>query len=124
VDSYEAKRQDGITSDGPQFRGGIVELQLRGDRVQIESLPDELRGSPLTKTVIQFRDQDKEVSRLGKVLAIGDGKLQDGTQHVFEVAVGDTVLCQRYPQSGSTARYAGKELFFMRESEILAKVRF
>jgi co-chaperonin GroES (HSP10) len=89
-------------------------------------MPDDMRGWPvniaLQQSLIQIPQMYAEPSRFGKVVAIGDGRMQDGSQHEFEVAVGDLVLCTRYPQSGSTVKYAGKDLFIMSEREILAKV--
>jgi co-chaperonin GroES (HSP10) len=96
--------------------------------VQIESLGNDIRGWPLDVSLklskIIAPDSHAEPSRLGKVVAIGDGKLKDGTQHVFEVAVGDLVLCVRYPSSGQNVNYGGEALFLMSESQILAKVQF
>ena len=107
----EPARLSGISGDTEQQ----VELKLCGNRVQIESMPNDIRGWPLEvsakQSLIIAPQAYSEPSRLGKVVAIGDGKLKDGSQHVFEVEIGDLVLCQRYPQSGSTAKYAGKSYF-------------
>lgn len=102
------------------------EITLRGDRVQIESLQDDIRGWPInlslkSRTIIA-PPHHAEASRLGKVVAIGDGRLSDGEQHEFSVKVGDIVLCQRYPASGNAVKWCGKNLFFMSETEILAKI--
>ena len=114
VDSYEAKRQDGITADFPQ---------LLRDLVQIEGLPDDYRGAPIgNSSCIVIPDVAKEPSRLAKVVALGNGKMQDGTVYEFSVKVGDTVLCTRYPKSGAGVKWQDKELFLMSETEILAKV--
>jgi len=92
--------------------------------VQIESFPDDIRCWPVNiamqQSMIVAPQLYAEPSRFGKVVAIGDGKLKDGRQHRFEVAVGDIVLCTRYPQSGNTVKWEGTELFAMREIEILA----
>lgn len=118
VDSYEANRQDGITADCSQ-------LELRGDRVQIESFEDEARGSTLRlKQTILIPDVAKEPSRLGRVVALGNGRMPDGKTHYFDVRVGDVVLCPRYPKSGTGIEWRGRKLFWMRDSEILAKVGF
>jgi co-chaperonin GroES (HSP10) len=106
----------------PELREEMT-LLLRGDRVQVEGFFDDYRGSPLlSHSSIIIPDIAKEPSRLAKVVAIGDGRLQDGTQHVFSVKVGDLVLCQRYPKTGAGVKWHGNELFFMSETEILAKV--
>lgn len=101
-------------------------LALRGDRVQIESFPDDFRGAPLTKISIEIPDAYKEPSRLGKIIAVGDGWMHDDErgryQHQFSVKVGDIVLCTRYPKTGTGVKFRGSECFFMREIEILGKV--
>jgi co-chaperonin GroES (HSP10) len=92
--------------------------------VLLESFPDECRNTKVNlEPRIIIPDCAKEPSRLAKVLAVGDGKMQDGQRHIFEVAVGDTVLCRRY--GGAEAKAAnGQKYFFMRDNgeEILAKV--
>ena len=94
--------------------------------MQIESMPDDIRGWPLDTALRQRMiiapQMFSEPSRLGKVVALGDGKLKDGRQHRFEVAVGDIVLCTRYPKTGHTVPWQGTGLFVMREVEILAKL--
>jgi co-chaperonin GroES (HSP10) len=106
---------------------GTAELTLCRDLVQIESLPDDIRGWPVNvsmkQSMIIAPALFAEPSRLGKVVAIGDGKLKDGRVHTFEVKVGDIVLCERYPQTGAGLKWRGRELFFMREIDILAIVK-
>jgi chaperonin GroES len=101
-----------------------AEINPLGDRVQVEGFFDDYRGSPLslTPSKIVIPDIAKEPSRLAKVVALGDGRLQDGTQYEFSVKVGDLVLCQRYPKTGAGVKWRGKDLFFMSETEILARV--
>lgn len=114
VDSCNTK--DGITADIPQ---------LLRDLVQVEGLPDDYRGAPLNHSLnsrIVIPDVAKEPNRLAKVVAIGNGRMHDGTQYEFSVKVGDIVLCTRYPKTGAGVKWQGKELFFMSESEILALV--
>lgn len=92
-------------------------ISPRGDNVWLESFPDEVRGARLNfKPRILVPYQAAEPSRFAKVLAIGPKVAQNGLIHV-----GDIVLCQRY--GGAEAKDSkGEQFFFMRESEILAKV--
>lgn len=102
-----------------------VDLRLRRDLVQVESLMDDFRGAPLDwnlRQSIVIPDMAKEPSRLGKVVAIGDGRMQDGSVYEFPVKVGDTVLSTRYPKSGAGGKFRGKPFYFMSADEILAKV--
>lgn len=88
------------------------------DRVLLESFPDDLRGAPIGKqSRIIIPEAYKESSRLAKVLAIGPEVAQSG-----DVKPGDTVLCNRYPQSAWAFEWQGKEIVSVKAEEILAKV--
>ena len=59
----------------------------------------------------------KEQPNQGKVVAVGDGALQDnGDIRALQVKVGDTVVFGQY--SGNTIKVDGDELMIMRENEI------
>mgnify|MGYP000377369160 CR=1 FL=1 len=59
----------------------------------------------------------KEQPNQGKVVAVGDGTLQDnGDVRALQVKVGDTVIFGQY--SGNTIKVDGDELMIMRENEI------
>ena len=59
----------------------------------------------------------KEQPNQGKVVAVGDGALQDnGEIRALQVKVGDTVVFGQY--SGNTIKVDGDELMIMRENEI------
>lgn len=98
---------------------------FRENWVRIESFPEDFRNAPLNYNLIQtivIPDCAKEPSRLGKVLALGNGRMQNGEHYEFSVQVGDVVLTNRYPQSGKSFKHGDEEVFLMRESEILAVV--
>jgi chaperonin GroES len=99
-----------------------MNVQPLADWLHLESFPDDFRQAKLNLDPrVIIPDCAKEPSRLAKVLAVGTGKLQNGERHLFSVRPGDTVLCLRY--GGAEAKAAnGERFFFMRESEILAKV--
>lgn len=63
--------------------------------------------------------EDVKVQR-GKVVAIGDGVMPDGTTHPLNVAVGETVLYQF--NTGHSTKMNNTEYLLMREDEILAVV--
>jgi chaperonin GroES len=65
-------------------------------------------------------DTAKEKPQQGKVLAVGAGRLdEDGKRIPMDVKVGDTVVYAKY--SGTSFKTEeGKEILFMRESDILA----
>ena len=65
-------------------------------------------------------DTAKEKPQQGKVLAVGPGRLdEDGKRLPMEVKVGDTIVYAKY--SGTSFKTeGGKEILFMRESDVLA----
>ena len=63
----------------------------------------------------------KEQPNQGKVVAVGDGTLQDnGELRALQVKVGDTVVFGQY--AGNTIKVDGDELMIMRENEIFGIV--
>jgi chaperonin GroES len=85
-----------------------------GDRVLIEpkAETEEKIGS------LYVPDTAKEKPQEGKVVAVGNGKYEDGKHIPMEVKVGDTVLYGKY--AGTEIKQGGKEYLIVRESDILA----
>ncbi len=101
------------------------ELILRSGFVRIESLPDDFRQAPLDYNLRQtliIPDRAKEPSRLAKVLALGSEPAQDGVHYPFTVAIGDIVLCNRYPKSFQGFHWGEEKVAVVSETEILAVV--
>ncbi len=93
--------------------------------MRIESLPDDFRQAPLDYNLRQtliIPDRAKEPSRLAKVLALGSEPAQDGVHYPFTVAVGDIVLCNRYPKSFQGFHWGEEKVAVVSETEILAVV--
>jgi chaperonin GroES len=80
------------------------------DRILVKRMPEE------TKTTggIIIPDTAKEKPMKGKVLAVGNGKVDEP----MTVKVGDTVLYGKY--AGTEIQVDGKDLLIMRESDIYA----
>ena len=87
-----------------------------GDRVLIEILDDEIQkqGS------LYIPDTAKEKPQEGKVVAVGNGRYEDGKLVPLDVKVGDKVLYGKY--SGTEIKHDNKEYLIVRESDILAIV--
>jgi chaperonin GroES len=63
-------------------------------------------------------DTAKEKPQQGKVIAVGNGRINDeGTVMPLDVKVGDTVLFGKY--SGTEIKLEGEEFLIVREEEIL-----
>ena len=93
---------------------GIRPLQ---DRVIVKRLEEEQK----TKGGIIIPDTAKEKPIEGKVIAVGNGKVQeDGKVRPLDVTAGDTVLFSKY--AGTEIKIDGVEHLIMREEDILGVI--
>ena len=84
------------------------------DRVVIEKVEAEEK----TASGIVLPGSAAEKPDMGKVIAVGDGKVLDsGTKIAMNVKIGDKVIFGKY--SGQTVKLDGKEYLIMREDDIL-----
>ena len=87
------------------------------DRVVIKQIEAEEK----TAGGIVLPDTAKEKPQKGKVLAVGDGKLdEDGKRIPLDVKKNDEVLYSKY--GGTEIKVDGEDLLVLRESDVLAKV--
>lgn len=93
-----------------------MKLKPLGDRLIVQALEEE----ETTASGIVLPDTAKEKPQKGKVLAIGDGKVEDGKRIPLDVSEGDEVLYSKY--GGTEIKVDGDELLVLRESDVLAKV--
>ena len=93
-----------------------MKLKPLGDRLLVKPLEEE----ETTASGLVIPDTAKEKPQKGKVLAVGDGKLEDGKRIPLEVAEGDEVLYSKY--GGTDITVEGEDLLVLRESDVLAKV--
>ena len=92
-----------------------LKLRPLGSRVVVKGLDRE----EVTKSGIVLPDTAKEKPQEGKVLAVGNGRVdEDGVVHPLDVHKGDRVLFGKY--SGSEIRVAGDEHLIIREDDVLA----
>ena len=92
-----------------------MKLKPLSDRVVVK--PEEAEEK--TASGIILPDTAKEKPQLGKVVAVGKGKITDaGNKIKMDVKVNDKVLYGKY--SGTEISFEGNELLIMRESDILA----
>src|SRR5918996_2428159 len=113
-----AKRSDRLANH-PRDPGGMrMKLKPLGDRL-IDQAGEEEEA---TASGIVLPDTAKEKPQKGKVLAVGDGKLDEGGQRIpLDVAEGDEVLYSKY--GGTEIKVDGDDLLVLRESDVLAKVQ-
>ena len=94
-----------------------MKLKPLGDRLIVKAVEEETTASGIV-----LPDTAKEKPQKGKVLAVGDGKLDDNGQRLpLDVADGDEVLYSKY--GGTEIKVDGEELLVLRESDVLAKVQ-
>jgi chaperonin GroES len=87
-----------------------VNIKPLADRVLIEPVAAEQK----TASGIIIPDTAKEKPQRGKVVAVGNGKVDEP----LTVNVGDTVLYGKY--AGTEINVEGVDYLIMRESDILA----
>jgi chaperonin GroES len=94
-----------------------MKLKPLGDRLIVKPIEEE----ETTASGIVLPDTAKEKPQKGKVVAAGDGAIQeDGSRRPLDVAAGDEVLYSKY--GGTEVTVEGDDLLVMRESDILAKL--
>lgn len=87
------------------------------DRVLVRPVEREER----TKGGIILPDTAKEKPMMGKVLAVGTGRLlEDGKRQPLEVKEGDTILYSKY--AGTELKVDGEEVLIISDRDILAVV--
>lgn len=85
------------------------------DRVVVEPLEADEK----TSGGIYLPDTAKEKPQMGKIVAVGPGKVSDAGEKIpMEVKANDKVLYGKY--SGTEVTFEGKEYLIMRESDVLA----
>ncbi len=96
-----------------------IKLKPLGDRLIVRAIEEE----ETTVSGIVLPDTAKEKPQKGKVLAVGDGKVNEdtGKRTPLEVKVGDEVLYSKY--GGTEIKVDGEDLLVLRESDVLAKVQ-
>src|SRR2546430_16992114 len=94
-----------------------MKLKPLGDRLIVKAVEEE----ETTASGIVLPDTGKEKPQKGKVLAVGDGKLDDNGQRVpLDVAEGDEVLYSKY--GGTEIKVDGEDLLVRREAAVRPKV--
>ncbi len=96
-----------------------MNLKPLGDRLIVRAIEEEAT----TASGIVLPDTAKEKPQKGKVIAVGDGKVNEdtGKRTPLDVTEGDEVLYSKY--GGTEINVDGEELLVLRESDVLAKVQ-
>jgi chaperonin GroES len=94
-----------------------MKLRPLHDRILVQRVEEETK----TKGGIIIPDSAKEKPAEGKVVAVGNGKLDDAGKRIpLEVKVGNKILFGKY--SGSEVKIDGDEYLIMREDDVLGVI--
>ena len=90
-----------------------MSIKPLGDRVLVQALSSEKsKGGIIIPDTVQEKPQE------GKIIAVGPGRVENGTRVDPEVKKGDKVLFGKY--AGTEISVGNKEYLILRESDILA----
>jgi chaperonin GroES len=92
-----------------------MKLKPLGDRIVVRQISAE----EVTASGIVLPDTAQEKPQRGEVLAVGDGRYDDGERVPLDVQVGDEVIYSKY--GGTEVTIDDEELLILRESDVLAK---
>jgi chaperonin GroES len=101
-----------------KIKSGIIPL---GDRVLIKPLTPEEMGNKSPSGIIIPETVDKEKPEKGKVIAVGEGRLEDGKRIPVAVKVGDRVVFSKYGYD--ELKVEGIEYYVVSENNILAIIK-
>jgi chaperonin GroES len=93
-----------------------LKVKPLADRVVVKALEEseEMRGG------LYIPDTAKEKPQQGEIVAVGQGRFEDGKRVEMELKVGDKVLYGKY--SGTEVTVEGDQYLILRESDVLAVV--
>lgn len=92
-----------------------MRLKPLGDRIVIRQIDAE----DVTASGIVLPDTAQEKPQRGEVLAVGEGRYDDGVRVPLDLVVGDEVIYSKY--GGTEVEIDGEDLLIIRESDVLAK---
>lgn len=91
-------------------------LRPLGDRVIIKVVEQEQK----TASGIVLPDSAKEKPQQGEIIAVGNGRIEDGKRVELDVKAGDQVIYSKY--AGTEVKHMNEEYLILRESDILAVI--
>lgn len=91
-----------------------------GDRVVIRPLSEDEMGTKSPAGIIIPDTVSKEKPEQGIVIAVGDGRYENGERIPVSVAAGDRVVFSKYGYD--EVKVAGEEYYVVSESNLLAVI--
>ena len=94
-----------------------MKIRPLNDRILVKRLEEEQK----TKGGLFIPDSAKEKPAEGKVVSVGNGRLNDkGDRVKMELKAGDRVLFSKY--GGTEVKIDGEDYLIMREDDVLAVI--
>jgi chaperonin GroES len=94
----------------------MANIRPLADRVVVKAEEAE----ETTSSGLYIPDTAKEKPQRGTIIAVGPGRVENGTKIDMSVGEGDTVLYGKY--SGTEINIDGEDYLIMRESDILGVI--
>jgi chaperonin GroES len=92
-----------------------MKVKPLGDRILVRPIDVE----EVTASGLVLPDTAKEKPQRGEVLAVGEGRWEEGKRIPLDVTTGDQVVYSKY--GGTEVKVEGQDLLILRESDVLAK---
>jgi chaperonin GroES len=92
-----------------------MQVKPLGDRILVRPIEVE----EVTASGIVLPDTAKEKPQRGEVLAVGEGRWEEGKRVPVDVSAGDEIVYSKY--GGTEVKVEGQDLLILRESDVLAK---
>lgn len=92
-----------------------MRLKPLGDRIVLRQIDAE----EVTASGIVLPDTAQEKPQRGEVLAVGEGRYENGERVPLDVQAGDEVIYAKY--GGTEITIDGEDYLILRESDVLAK---
>jgi chaperonin GroES len=95
-----------------------VRVQPLGDRVLVRPHTEAEKEKTKSGIYIPVSGDKKEAPSEGEVIAVGEGRYENGTLIPMNVKIGDTVMFSRY--SYDDVKIDGEEYYILKQENILA----
>lgn len=116
-DKQKAKKVEKISKNSDKFNSKINPLN---DRVVLKPTNEE-EASTTASGIIIPDTVSKEKPEQGTVVAVGEGRWENGKRIPVSVKVGDKVVFSRYGYD--EVKIDGEEYYILKEENILAVIR-
>jgi len=96
-----------------------IGVEPLGDRVLIKESHKESGGETKSGIIIPETVSEDKGAKRGTVVAVGEGKFEDGKRVPISVSVGDSVLFQW----GDLIKIHGEEYYIVSDSNVIAIIQ-